>query len=277
MTDRPQLQKSWLLQIWDTNTPNHVGHLPMRANVCCVKFSPTSAHEVAIGSADHHVHLYDLRNPAQAVHVFKGTLFLLGLLQSLLACLQPLAPMSAVMHSCHRCKLVATTCVPQCGEHAPAPYMLRAPTMQTRLCMTTCTLHAPFMHAVLHKSHCVAVLTGCTCRCAGHRKAVSYVRFMSGGRVVSASTDSTLRLWDATGSTPQRTYDGHTNEKNFVGLSVAGDFIACGSETNEVRQEALCLCMLLMLARSASLGQILHDLFDCAQTGLHHPGSYGAC
>lgn len=31
-----------------------------------------------------------------------------------------------------------------------------------------------------------------------------------------------------------RTLKGHTNEKNFVGLSVNSDYIACGSETNEV-------------------------------------------
>lgn len=31
-----------------------------------------------------------------------------------------------------------------------------------------------------------------------------------------------------------RTFKGHTNEKNFVGLTVNSDYIACGSETNEV-------------------------------------------
>jgi E3 ubiquitin-protein ligase RFWD2 len=31
-----------------------------------------------------------------------------------------------------------------------------------------------------------------------------------------------------------RTLQGHTNEKNFVGLTVNSEYIACGSETNEV-------------------------------------------
>ena len=30
----------------------------------------------------------------------------------------------------------------------------------------------------------------------GHKKALSYVRFMGGDQLVSASTDNTLRLWD---------------------------------------------------------------------------------
>lgn len=30
----------------------------------------------------------------------------------------------------------------------------------------------------------------------GHKKAVSYVRFLGGNRLVSASTDNTLKLWD---------------------------------------------------------------------------------
>lgn len=31
-----------------------------------------------------------------------------------------------------------------------------------------------------------------------------------------------------------RTFKGHTNEKNFVGLTVNSEYIACGSESNEV-------------------------------------------
>ena len=80
---------------------------------------------------------------------------------------------------------------------------------------------------------------------AGHNKAVSYVSFVDGQRVVSASTDNTLKLWDINrgGLTSnagnqiecERTFTGHINEKNFVGLSVNKEgYIACGSEDNNV-------------------------------------------
>nr|GEU46512.1 protein SPA1-related 2-like isoform X1 [Tanacetum cinerariifolium] len=76
------------------------------------------------------------------------------------------------------------------------------------------------------------------CKCL----AVSYVKFLDSGTLVSASTDNTLKLWDLnkasydclSTSSCTLTYKGHTNEKNFVGLSVADGYIACGSETNEV-------------------------------------------
>ncbi|MFS7933975.1 putative transcription factor WD40-like family [Helianthus anomalus] len=69
-------------------------------------------------------------------------------------------------------------------------------------------------------------------RFSGHRKAVSYVKCISDSELASASTDSTLHLWDVKENV--RTFRGHTNEKNFVGLSVNNEYIACRSESNEV-------------------------------------------
>lgn len=37
---------------------------------------------------------------------------------------------------------------------------------------------------------------------SGHRKAVSYVKFLSNYELASASTDSTLRLWDVNENVP---------------------------------------------------------------------------
>ncbi|KAL0743576.1 hypothetical protein Bca4012_085089 [Brassica carinata] len=74
----------------------------------------------------------------------------------------------------------------------------------------------------------------------GHSKTVSYVKFVDSSTLVSSSTDNTLKLWDLSMSasgvneTPLHSFAGHTNLKNFVGLSVSDGYIATGSETNEV-------------------------------------------
>ncbi|KAL9662737.1 hypothetical protein QQ045_027571 [Rhodiola kirilowii] len=80
------------------------------------------------------------------------------------------------------------------------------------------------------------------CTLVDHERTVSHVKFLDSDTVVSASTDNTLKLWDLNKTSPNGvssdacslTYKGHTNQKNFVGLSVFDGYIACGSETNEV-------------------------------------------
>ncbi|CAN6705697.1 unnamed protein product [Malus baccata var. baccata] len=70
----------------------------------------------------------------------------------------------------------------------------------------------------------------------GHRKTVTYVRFLDGRTVITASTDGCLKLWDTEDSRAIRTYKGHANSRSFVGLSVwrNGELIGCGSENNRV-------------------------------------------
>ncbi|KAM0866586.1 hypothetical protein ACQ4PT_042537 [Festuca glaucescens] len=80
------------------------------------------------------------------------------------------------------------------------------------------------------------------CTISGHGKAVSYVRFLDPETLISASTDNTLKIWDLNQTNSSGlstnacslTLSGHTNEKNFVGLSVHDGYITCGSENNEV-------------------------------------------
>lgn len=66
----------------------------------------------------------------------------------------------------------------------------------------------------------------------GHKKAVSYVKFFNSEEIVSASTDSQLKMWNVNTPYCLRSFVGHVNEKNFVGLATDGDYVACGSENN---------------------------------------------
>ncbi|KAI1724056.1 zinc finger, c3HC4 type (RING finger) domain-containing protein [Ditylenchus destructor] len=68
----------------------------------------------------------------------------------------------------------------------------------------------------------------------GHRKAVSYVKYCNETEVVSASTDSNLRIWDVTTGKCLQIMSGHQNEKNFVGLATDGNHVVCGSENNHL-------------------------------------------
>ena len=100
----------------------------------------------------------------------------------------------------------------------------------------------------------------------GHDRAVSYVKFLSAQRVVTASVDGSLACWDLPASPDfaedqvvpnwegnfsgtasfssskqgaakdRRRFVGHQNAKNFVGLSVRPEdgLMACGAETSSV-------------------------------------------
>ncbi|EFJ51420.1 hypothetical protein VOLCADRAFT_45534, partial [Volvox carteri f. nagariensis] len=108
--------------------------------------------------------------------------------------------------------------------------------------------HHPHLLAVGSALHCAAVYdlrqpAAPLHTLLGHRRAVSYVRWLSNRHeLVTASTDNTLKLWSLSPPPPPapsaqplvRTFCGHVNERNFVGLATDGDYVACGSERHEV-------------------------------------------
>lgn len=104
----------------------------------------------------------------------------------------------------------------------------------------------------------------------GHSRAVSYVRFLGGNHLVSASTDNTLKMWDISSAACGNdipcdiTFGGHINEKNFVGLAVTSDgYIACGSENNTVYCYYKALPMPMLSHPFGSIdGSGLEDLVD---------------
>ncbi|KAI9501027.1 WD40-repeat-containing domain protein [Coemansia spiralis] len=104
-------------------------------------------------------------------------------------------------------------------------------------CVRFSPLHGNIMSfgSADHNVHCFDLRSPKQPLCVlrGHRKAVSYTRFLSPDEIISASTDSSLKLWNLRTQECVRTFTGHTNEKNFVGLTTSGsEWIACGSENN---------------------------------------------
>ncbi|KAL5989861.1 hypothetical protein ACLOJK_010756 [Asimina triloba] len=51
-----------IVKLWNINQRASVATIKMKANVCSVQFPPHSARYLAIGSADHKIYYYDLRN-----------------------------------------------------------------------------------------------------------------------------------------------------------------------------------------------------------------------
>ena len=52
-------------------------------------------------------------------------------------------------------------------------------------------------------------------------------------RLIASSTDSQLKLWNVNKPHCLRSFKGHINEKNFVGLASNGDYVACGKNCNK--------------------------------------------
>ena len=75
-----------------------------------------------------------------------------------------------------------------------------------------------------HECHCVGIVCSAWCLHLLCRLPVLPLSH------VPRSTDSELRRWDYGISRTTKVYQGHVNEKNFVGLSVhaSGNYIACG-------------------------------------------------
>jgi len=83
----------------------------------------------------------------------------------------------------------------------------------------------------------------------GHSKAVSYVRFMGGSHVVSASTDDTLKLWDVSRATlngnlrPDRTFRGENCR-----LARRLGWLVCTAQQLPMSQGPLIRCSLVQSA-----------------------------
>ena len=59
----------YLVKIWNTDQPNSVHEIDMKANVCCAQYSPENAHCIAVGCVDQKVYIFDLRRFAEPVQI----------------------------------------------------------------------------------------------------------------------------------------------------------------------------------------------------------------
>ncbi|CAI7734203.1 unnamed protein product [Closterium sp. NIES-53] len=57
---------------------------------------------------------------------------------------------------------------------------------------------------------------------AGHQRTVSFVRFMGPGSLVSSSVDSTVKLWDVTGSNPSNSVSALTSSPSRIPKAASG-------------------------------------------------------
>lgn len=155
------------------------------------------------------------------------------------------------MRSCAATLRPSASGAPACG--------VRLSPFDGNLAAVACADHSAYIYDLRRAEQPLAQL-------AGHARAVSYVRWLSSGSLVTASTDATLAVWQLPGphaaaaeagaasldgqlaaagggsgsgtaaavlSQPWKRLRGHRNSKNFVGLAVRPEdgLVACGSET----------------------------------------------
>ncbi|CAA6671507.1 unnamed protein product [Spirodela intermedia] len=60
------------VKLWNINQNGSTGTIKTKANVCSVQFPPDSAWSLAVGSADHRIYLYDLRNVRAPLYTLVG-------------------------------------------------------------------------------------------------------------------------------------------------------------------------------------------------------------
>jgi WD40 repeat protein len=202
-TQTTQTTQTTTYQIWSLSQSQAraVLTLDAGANVCSISHHPSNCHQIAVGSASHHALIYDLRSPRSPLATLRG-------------------------HS----KAVSYV-----------KWLSDAELVTSSIDST-----------VRLWQHGAAVAGGDSCSGGGSAAALGGPEAGAAGSGVELGSEGAggAEEGGGTGRGPAgeqaggdaessnwscvRTFTGHTNLRNFVGLSVCSPFIACGSETNDV-------------------------------------------
>lgn len=160
------------VKIWCTKQEGSVLNIDMKTNICCVKYNPESSKFVAV----HHLCYPCFSYPFEFVVEFGrtcGSWRNRNTFQERIAVAYWMIHLARVLTEIYKGRFF----------HISAFIEVR---------------HVMQVGSADHHIHYYDLRNPChpVCVFTGHQKAVSYVKFLSSNELASASTDSTLRLWD---------------------------------------------------------------------------------
>ncbi|ORY53161.1 WD40 repeat-like protein, partial [Rhizoclosmatium globosum] len=214
------------VKIWSVNQKKSVQTIESKANICSVKWNPLISNQIAFGSADHHIHYYDIRKPSEPLYILCGHKKAVSYVKFL----SRNEIVSASTDSTLRLwslggPSASSMNLSSSSSSSAAPLASPAGPMSSSL--------FPPLSSFIEKNLTENMNNGI------FRRSVFIVfpRSHQHHNIPSSTAPSSSAL-ASNMDQPHclRSYSGHTNEKNFVGLSInsTGEFISCGSENNSV-------------------------------------------
>eukprot|EP00742_Colponemidia_sp_Colp-10_P010944 GILJ01012084.1.p1 GENE.GILJ01012084.1~~GILJ01012084.1.p1 ORF type:complete len:785 (-),score=100.78 GILJ01012084.1:150-2504(-) len=234
------------VKVWSVNQQKSVATIETRANVCCVRAAPENSHLIAFGSADHHVHFYDLRHTRNPSVIFKGHRKAVSYLRFLNrndfvsastdSTLKLWSLQSATANP--SMTLSSSSSSSSASVQAPVPPAISAPPPlpPPRSVSPILIPSLPVFTLSASSSAVTASLSASVLSASSASSSVPFnipnvpappLTVVPAGR---SSNGPTLR------GDCHRTLAGHVNHKHFVGLTASadGEYIMCGSENNGV-------------------------------------------
>ncbi|TPX77794.1 hypothetical protein CcCBS67573_g00921 [Chytriomyces confervae] len=216
------------VKIWSANQRGSVQTIESKANICSVKWNPVSDRHIAFGSADHHIHYYDLRNAASPLYILEGHKKAVSYVKFI--------SNNEIVSASTDSTLKLWSLGASSGDATSKTMYDEVPTTLLGP-ITSPSVFGPLSTFIERN------LTENIMQSDIFRKSAASVLSLpktptKHSGIMETDTPFLHGSYHLPDERPRniRSFSGHVNEKNFVGLSVncSGDFIACGSENNSV-------------------------------------------